>query len=346
MFHSLKEEGDKPQLYFIEKRGGDFFCAKDNKWEIISNSTLESRWEEVVLLVEKSETDNETTIPKNKLIWGIPLLCLCLFIVKVIQFEETIQTKLFFLFPVLGFLFSIAALKDLFGTKSKLLNDFCNISESTSCTTLINSDKWKILKLINFSDLSIIFFSSQFISLFLFIFSGNSNDFFAIQNLLLFCSAPIILLSLYYQKVVEEKWCPICLAIIGILVFELMYTNFILNSMFYVSFQSIILYGLIYLFIASVWSVLKKVLTQQKELKEYQMESNRFIRNYENFRKVLVSNDKTELAHSPIILGNKDSKTEITIITSPFCGYCKDAHEILEKILIKYKSNIKVKVLN
>lgn len=51
------------------------------------------------------------------------------------------------------------------------------------------------------------------------------------------------------------------------------------------------------------------------------------------------------MPQSAIILSNKESKTIITIISNPFCGHCKDAHEIMETILEKYHNNIQIQVI-
>ena len=83
------------------------------------------------------------------------------------------------------------------------------------------------------------------------------------------------------------------------------------------------------------------MLNNQKELKEFQLTGNRFMRNYEVFKNSLVSNDRIDLPNSPIVLGNNESDTEITFITNPFCGHCKNAHKILEKILVKNHDNLK-----
>ena len=341
----LKEKESSSQLYYIEKKGEDYLYLNNSKFESISIASLESRWDNVVLLVEKSETEKESFRKKNKLFWVLPLLCFSLFIITIFQFNETVATKLFFMFPILGFLFSIAALKDLFGTKSELLNNFCNITTNTSCSTIIDSEKWSVFKLIKFSDLSILLFTSQFFALLLFIFSGNSGDFFSIQKLLLLSTTPVIFLSLYYQKFVEEKWCPICLVIISVITFELIYIFFIQNINFNISTTSLIIFGLVYVFATLIWFILKDILIQLKELKEFQFTGNRFMRNYEIFKSVLLSEEKKELAFTPIILGNKESNTEIAIITSPFCSYCKDAHEIIEKILVSNRKNLKIKIL-
>jgi len=341
----LREENNKLQLCFIEKKGNEYVYIKDKKSLIISKQDLETKWENIVLLAEKSEI--ELTNSSNKLSWIIPIWFLAIFILILYQSADNLQTKLFFLFPILGMLFSVAALKDLFGTKSELLNSFCNMTASTSCTSIVSSTKWKIFKFVNFSDLSIILFSSQFIGLLLFLFTGNTVVFFSIQKVLIFTAAPVLFLSLYYQKFVEKKWCPICLAIITVIFLEFCYVHFFQNLSFGISLHYIFMMGFVIASAALVWLILKKLLIQQKELKEFQLKGSRFMRNYEIFKNTLLASNQVEndlLNVGTIVLGNTEAPLRIIVVTSPFCGYCKDAHFIIEEILQKYHDTVCVDI--
>lgn len=341
----LSEHLSMPHLYFIEKKNNSYFGTKDKKTVEIPKASLESRWNNVVLLAARSQEEIIVKKEKQHWDWFLSALCLILFVAIVFLFNGDLQTYSFFMFPTIGLLFSVAALKDLFGAKSNLLNDFCNITASTSCATVVNSDKWKIFKTINFSDLSILFFTTQFLSLFILILSGDSITFFSIQKIILLISLPVILASLYYQKFVEKKWCPICLVIIGILLIEMVYLFLFEMDSFAISYKPLIVFGLVSATVALVWPLLKKLLTQQKELKEFQFKANRFLRNYEIFKNSLLAKERIEMPYSPIILGNKESETQITIITNPFCGHCKEVHEILHKILDKYHDFLQVKII-
>ncbi len=336
----LKEENNKKSLHFIEKKGIAYFYFKDKKLFEMSKSDFISRWDNIVLLLEK--TESEKIKNKSNLNWILPILCVILFFMVIFQFEKKLNTNLFFMFPIIGFLCSIAALKDLFGAKSEIINKFCNITASTSCSSVIGSNKWKVFKFISFSDLSIVFFTAQFFGLSFMIISGNVNEFFAIQTILLLFSFPIILISLYYQKFVEKKWCPICLLIIAIIVLEIGYVVFIQKCFLVFSITSVIIYTFINVFTLLVWSAVKLVLTKQKELKEFELKSNRFQRNYELFKNTLLSQNTVLLPNTPLILGNKSSKTVITIITNPFCKYCEVVDKIANRILNKHKDSLQI----
>jgi len=339
----LREEKNKPQLCFIEKKGNDYIYTKDLKTSIISKKEIETKWESIVLLVEKPEI--EISKSNNKSSWILPLSFSIIFILILFQFEGNLQTKLFFLFPSLGMLFSIAALKDLFGTKNELLNSFCNMTTSTSCTMVVGSNKWRIFEIVSFSDLSVVFFASQLLGLLVFLFSGDTTVYFTIQKTLLLASIPVLLLSVYYQKFVENKWCPICLVIIAIILLELGYLIAFQSTVFAILTKELIVFGFIFLSVMIIWSALKKLLIKQKELKEFQLKAVRFERNYTIFKNSLFAKDKAQLPQGSIILGNKESKTKIIIISNPFCGHCKEAHEVIETILEKHHNDIQIHVI-
>ena len=339
----LKKENSSPILYFIEKKGTKYFIVEDTKKLEISLTELEKRWEGILLLVENNNIIVNNKF--NKFNSFLPFLCLIIFVMMFCQFEGNYATKLFLLFPIIGILFSIAALKDLFGAKIEFINNFCNISATTSCSSIVGSSKWRIFNYINFSDLSIVFFISQFLFFITMLFSGNINNFFSTQLFLLTSAFPVILLSLYFQKYVEKKWCPICLVIISIVLAEFLYVFFVLQIDFTMPRSTILTFGKFFIFTFTIWRILKETLLNQKELKDLQFEANRFKRNYEIFKNTLVAKSKIELPFSPIVLGNINCETVITVITSPFCGYCKEAHEMIESLLNKHSSNLQIKII-
>jgi uncharacterized membrane protein len=310
---------------------------------IVSKEDLELRWDNLILLVEKAEDEYVEKINKNRWTWFFPLAFLLLLFITLKIFSQNWHNTFFLLFPFIGFLLSITALKDLFGTKSEFFESFCNLTAATDCNAVIGSKKWKIFDIIGFSDLSIILFSSQILSLIIFLFLADTSTYFSIQKAILTFAIPVVILSIYYQKNVEKKWCPICLMISSIIILEFLYVIYFYPVNF--SFQHIVVFALVLLVVNWCWFILKKLLITQKELKEYQLTSNRFMRNYEIFKNTLVAKDSYDLPDSPIILGNRECKNEITIITSPFCGHCEKVHNILDNILASNHENLRVKII-
>ncbi len=39
-------------------------------------------------------------------------------------------------------------------------------------------------------------------------------------------------------------------------------------------------------------------------------------------------------------LGNRNAKLHISVVSNPYCGFCKGAHKILEDLLVQYPDEI------
>lgn len=267
---SLSKLPGVSQLYFIEKKGDVFFCTNDDEIVTVSKLELESYWAGIVFLVEKNEM-NENYISKEKTFkWLLPITSFVLFISIILLFEERLQNNFFIIFPIIGVILCSVSFQDLLGIKIDIISDFCNTSNNVNCSSVINSDKWKIFKYINFSDLGIIFFISQLFSYLIFIISNNSISFFSIQILLLILSFPVIILSIYFQKFIEKKWCPICLGIIGLICTEMIYLVIVLKTNLRILYTSVILYGFVFSLVCFLWFSLKeRLMRKRKKLDTY-----------------------------------------------------------------------------
>lgn len=338
----LSENLSVPHFYFIEKKDNSYFCTKDKNTIEVSKSVLETRWTDMVLLAENRQIEDSLKIEKLEWNWVLLSLFFVLFGATLFLYGGNLRQHFFLVFPTIGIFLSIAAFNDFFGKNSKSLNGFCNKVTSNSCTSIVNHDRWKIFKLFNFIDLSILFFTSQFLGLFILTLSGDSVSFFMIQKIILLISLPVILISLYFQKNVEKNWYSICLMTIGVVLFEMIYCVLFQMDNFIISYKSVFVFSLVFSTVSFVWYFFKKILMERKEFK---FKANSFRSNYEIFKILLKQKERISLPYTPIILGNKESKTQITIITNPFCGPCKDVHEILDKILEKHEKYLQVKII-
>lgn len=334
-------------LSFIEKKEDVFVYTNGTEQKhSASKSDFEILWDDIVLLVEQDAKEVAKPKTKNLLLHSLLIISALLFLTLVVVDVPSNWFSLFYVFPILGLFLSVAALKDLFKTKSKLLNKFCNSTAATSCNTVVNSSKWKILKTVGFSDLGIIFFSVQIIGLFLMGLSGHYAGFLSIQTILLLASIPVIIASIYYQKFIEKKWCPICLSIIGVILLELGYVFFLNKTLdLTISLVEVTVFLFVASSVAAIWYILRSLLKKVNDLKSFELKANRFKRNYDMFKKMLLTSRVYQLPESLLILGNPNAELKISIITSPFCGHCSEPHYMLKSIQEKYKERVSVSIL-
>lgn len=345
-FVARLNKDDHNFLSYVEKKG-EMFSYKNGSRQasLVNKNELGSLWADVVLLADNDDVQSQNKTSKDYTPYAfIPVVGL--FITLLALSAQNVSNVLFYLFPIFGFLLSIATLKDLFNTKIEILNKLCNVGKSVSCDTVVNSTKWSFLEKINFGDLSITFFATQIIALLAMGLMGVSNHFFAVQTGLLALSVPVIFSSIYYQKFVEKKWCTLCLLIIGVLLAEAGFLfAFGKLSLASLSLNGGIFYAFVFSSVFAAWLSLKKLLKEQNRLRDHEIAANRFKRNYSLFKNNLLANPKLKTPESLAVLGNPNASLNISIVSSPLCGHCKATHYMLQSLLEKYGDQLKVTIL-
>jgi uncharacterized membrane protein len=253
---------------------------------------------------------------------------------------------------VSGLYLSVYFFESLFNIRIASLNNICQKDKISDCKAISNSKKWKIFNYINFSDLSLAFFTTQIIcviSLFLNVSTALITEMYLLNGIFII---PIIILSVFYQFFIEKKWCKVCLLIVLNLITQLAFAFYLYSSLGYPDFKyySFITFGLIYILCFILWTlILKKVLQKNKELTEINESLNSITGDYDIFKAALLSKDRKNVAiyndKHLLSFGSGIDVLNITIVTDPFCKYCKTTNKIIRSILEKHSQNIKVNFL-
>lgn len=338
----LQKENQEPELRHVIREGNHYLLKENNKTKKLTKEELKKQWREIILLAEASENQQEKSDSKaNKSVFTFVFMTI--FLGLIYYFSSSLSFTLFSLLPLIGLLLSIEALKTELGIESKISQSFCNAIPNADCGQVINSTKNKWLQKIKISDISFWFFTSQLLAIFSFSVANLLSLFSGIMLVGLTLSLPMTLYSIYFQYKIEKKWCPICLSIIGIVYLEFAFLLFLHNGI-QLNTSSILLFSSIFSLIAGLVYLIKPVFLEKKEVNEKYIKQLRFSRNYTVFKNTLVKSETQFFKKEYIILGNRESKYKISVVTSPFCGYCKDAHHILDQILSRFGKDIAISV--
>lgn len=337
----LNGTNNKPFLALVEKNGKGFKFQQENTLVKVSGNAFKDIFQNIVLLAEKEEVDQEKTIAKFN-----PALLLLLSAVFFIAFlflsKVSVSVILFSLLSVIGVYFSVEAIFKELGIQSKFSESVCTITASADCDSVIKSKGLSFLEKFNYTNFGATFFITQLLMLFVMQVANKANAFFEVQFVLLLCAIPVTFLSVYHQAVIAKKWCPICLFIIGLLYIELLLIYFV-NP---VAIQFDVLNTVIFLFLFTMTYFLVNMIKVVFKLKNAQrnalLTANRFKRNFKLFKSALNDADSViiEKNANAMIVGNPDAKLCITVVTNPFCGFCKEAHKIVENIYKTYKEDV------
>lgn len=327
-FSVIKAEKDNYRIYSDEVKT----VSKENLYTYSTN---------FVMLFEKTEKNEKYS--NFRFLWifyGI-LVLLLIYSGIFLFWENTV----FNLFSILGLYISLEIFNNKFGNESAVISGICGGIASKSahkddCNKIIDSDRINFLGL-KLSDFSLVYFIGILVlGLFL-----PTTAF--VLKLLSLATIPVILYSTYVQVFVEKTLCKICLIIISILVSQ------IIISLLYFKFSQysieniavLVLCILTFMIIFSLLVFINRTLKDNQELKKLSIKNLRFKRNYSAFKKELLTEPKVIFQRTELFsLGKKDAKLHISLISSPFCGYCKDAHLILETILEKYSNDTSAQI--
>lgn len=304
---------------------------------------LKERWGEIVLIAEQNSIIIETKRKSDFIKWGGRLFFISFVLFAIFGKTFSLELYAFLFISICGLFFSAETFKQSMGMKSSLSEGFCKSIQNADCFSVINSEKWFFFKRIPLSEIALVFFAGQALSLYFLSFLDLQKTFFLLHFYCLWLIIPISLISIYFQWKVEKQWCPLCLSIIVILYLELLFINLFPMEMNF-SFNGLILFIALNLFILSVWLLIRNLIIKNKELNQKNIESLRFKKNYKLFKKVLNQEPVLENTSEnyAFILGNQDAILKINLVTNPLCGYCKDAHKIIDEILKKYSNEVKI----
>ncbi|MGC4128196.1 MAG: vitamin K epoxide reductase family protein [Bergeyella sp.] len=325
----------KNDFALIRKNKTDFSVFSD-KEEKISQEELFKNSENIVFLFEK-EKAKEEKIGFNfsyflYVVFGFAVLYSAIF--------QSWYSVVFTLLSVIGFYISLELFNKKFGKESAVLNNFCGSGAKNTapenCTKIIDSDKIKILEL-KLSDFSLVYFSAILV---LGLFLPNTENILKTVSL---ASVLVIAYSLFVQVFVEKIFCKICLIIIAVLAGQiaisfLFFSNEISVKATILSFFTFLMcfFGLVFI---------NNEIEQKEKYRKSDIKNLKFKRNYDLFKRELLEQPKMNFQQSEIFrLGNSDAKLHISLVSNPYCGYCKDAHKILEKLLKKYPEGISAQI--
>lgn len=323
--------------FSLVKKSGNNYAVYSEKAKTLDKEELYKNSTDFVLLFEKTENAENKSAFNFK-----PVLYAVFGVILIYSFiYQELTEAIFNLLSLAGVYISLELFNQKFGNTSTVIGSICGAAPATqtanSCDRIIKQDKTSILGL-KFSDFSLIYFTGlAILGLFLpataYIVKGFT-----------FVSVLAIGYSLYIQAFVEKTFCRVCLLIISILVAQLVIGAFFFQNLSF-GIGALLLTVILWAIIFSAVLYFNTLLEQKEELQKSNAKNLRFKRNYELFKSQLLERDKIEFQDTQTFsVGKKDARLRISIISNPYCGFCKDGHKLAESLLKKYPEDVSLQM--
>ncbi len=309
-----------------------------NKKQMVSIPIFLEIWTGIVVIIEEEnrETISEprrVSVKKIALFIAVALLPVIFFIQQPNLFQA-----IHFILALVGVAICVLIVQHELGIHSKILDRFCSAeSKTSSCDAVMNSKGATLFAGLKFSDIGIIYFVSITLTWLLFVSTNTAYNSIIVVTLL---ALPFTIYSIYYQYRVVRKWCPLCLSVVSVLWLQgvsLLFTT-INASTLTVTSRNEALIAFCFIATYAAWQVIWPLLIKERDLDLLKIEHYRFKRSFNIFKSLLNRSEtiNTQLnARDEIVLGNstENALLDIVVITNPLCGFCKEAHQLVNKLL-------------
>lgn len=323
--------------FSLVKKTGTNYSVYSEKAKTVDKEELYKNSTDFVLLFEKTEsTENKTAFNFKPILFAV----FAVILIYSFIYQGPLEA-IFNLLSLAGVYISLELFNQKFGNTSTVIGSICGAAPATqtanSCDRIIKQDKTSIFGL-KFSDFSLIYFTGlAVLGLFLpataYIVKGFT-----------FVSILAIGYSLYIQAFVEKTFCRVCLLIISILVGQLVISAFFFQNLTF-GVGALLLMVILWAMIFSAVMYFNTLLEQKEELQKNNAKNLRFKRNYELFKSQLLEKDKIEFQDTETFsVGKKEARLRISIISNPYCGFCKDGHKLAESLLKKYPEDVSLQM--
>ena len=298
-------------------------------------------WDGIILAIEPNTIEiKQKGYSKMKgLQYALPIFVLT--IASIYNFGFEIQHLVFLFSSVLGFLVSIFIVQEKLGMQNEVIAKLCNMTVNTSCDSVITSEKSQINKWFSFADVSLLFFTTNLLAILLFPVS------YFIIGLLSLVSIPVVVYTVWLQKVQLKKWCVLCLIQSSIIVLQaiLFGLNFKINFSA-VSF-TVFFYFMSAVLVTSIWLWIQPVLLAKSRTEKNNIKLTKFKRNYNIFSYLTkdIPSKKGFEQLKGIAFGSANATVQLTLILSPTCVHCHSAFQEAFQLFKKHPERVFLNVL-
>jgi uncharacterized membrane protein len=343
--------GELPNSFLAIFNGELVLVAKDEKEIVVenekgikSNLTIDNfckDWEGIIIAIEPNQIISSGVKSNTKrLFYCIPIVALIALSIAYNNYSFSSALQLFT--SLIGVFISVLIVQEKFGMKNEIVSKFCSINPNTSCDSVIQSGKGKINKWMSFTDLPLLFFSINMVSILL-----NPAYSSKLIGLLSIASFPVIAYSIWLQKFKINKWCLLCLLVSALLILQGLVGYYLDQPLLTKAIFNDFSYLFSIITCTSLWLLIKPELESKFKTESEVKELKKFKRSYTVFdflsKKVLVNEGFEKL--QGLQFGNPKSTIALTIILSPSCGHCHKAFEEAIHLLHKYPEKVFLNVL-
>ncbi|RZL09249.1 MAG: hypothetical protein EOO89_21870 [Pedobacter sp.] len=248
-----------------------------------------------------------------------------------------------------GLAIAVLLLIQSIDANNPLIQNLCSLGGKNNCNAILKSEAAKINSWLTWSEVGFFYFAGSLLTLLL----PATSAFASVATLLSYLSLlalPYTVYSISYQYR-TGNWCLLCCGIQAVLWLEAV--TFILSPFSFNDLSTngaeiaiITAFAVGFMVPLAIWAFIKPFLLNASQVRPLKNQLKKFKYNSQLFNQVLTSQPRFAVPDKimPILLGNPEAETVITMVSNPFCGPCAIVHKLLEGWLAT-RNDIQLKIV-
>jgi uncharacterized membrane protein/thiol-disulfide isomerase/thioredoxin len=344
--HLSKNNG---HFVVLQKLDGELLNYIDPEIGLVKESlqNFEKKWTGVVLLVQANKKSGEENYQQKRrqeifhkvslVTVGVLAILLALLPLSIIP----LYLLSIYVLKIIGSVLCYSLLQKQFGGGNATINAFCKMGGKSDCDSVINSPASTIFG-VHLSEIGFWYFIGGLLSI---VIGALANESSLLGSLSVLSAVvlPFSLFAVYYQGWVIKKWCPLCLAVMGVFWLEVI-THFIIGNPLAMTWKSLSIAFVGFSIPLIFWLSVRQQFLDSFKLPRVRRSLNRFLKSERAFQRLLEDQPEIEIGNfsNELQAGVGEAPITITIVSNPVCEPCAYAHSVVEGLLEQFEGKIKV----
>lgn len=286
-----------------------------------------AHWDGVALFV----LSPDLPMPPDRSVWAWRCLAGCLLLMSGwIAYQAFEASSLYFIFlclKIAGLSVTVLLLRHTLGMTSKMEHTICTFHRQVDCDAVLSSPAARIGKLASMSDIGFVYFAGGIIVLLAGLLTSDEKAYLDTLCILSYLSFAYTLFSLFYQRIIVKKWCPLCLGVLLIIWIECG-VGYAHAGVHLPPATNVAVVLFVFMSVAWVWKAVSFLLKENLRLENIEYAYLKIKKDSTVFHSLVgppvVAAETAPSFSYPLICGNKNAPCLLTVVLSFSCYPCRN----------------------
>lgn len=249
---------------------------------------------------------------------------------------------LFFCLKIGGLFITFLLIRHALGKTSAIEQKICTFHRRVDCDAVLSSGAAQIGEIASMSDIGFVYFTSGIAVLLIGLLTAQKESYLDVLCLLSYVSFFYTLFSLFYQRMIVKKWCPLCLGVVAVIWAECA-VGYVHAIFSFPPLETIVVVWFVFMLVSLVWKTVYALVQERNRLEKIEYAYLKLKKDSTVFaslaKPVFMSGVPVDFTY-PLICGYRDAEKLLTVVLSFSCYPCRNLFDKMKAQLLSEENRL------